>query len=174
MIFNRQAAVRVPIPELERFLTRVRRKLRVSAGAVTVCFVTNAQMARWNKDFRAKRGPTDVLSFPADDATAGEARPVALERSLSPKPASRNARKRASGISVASSIARTSYLGDIAIAPAVACANARRFGRTFANELRILILHGVIHLLGYDHETDHGEMDRLEESLRRSLGLEQL
>lgn len=76
-----------------------------------------------------------------------------------------------SSASFASPTSSSSYLGDIAIAPAVARANARRFGRPFSDELRILILHGVIHLMGYDHETDHGEMDRLEQSVRRSLGL---
>jgi len=38
-------------------------------------------------------------------------------------------------------------------------------------ELRMLILHGMLHLAGYDHETDHGEMDRIERRLRRRLGL---
>ena len=63
-------------------------------------------------------------------------------------------------------------LGDIAIAPAVARRNARRFGRTLPDELRILILHGVLHLMGYDHETDSGQMERRERLLRRRLGLE--
>lgn len=66
---------------------------------------------------------------------------------------------------------RQGYLGDIAIAPAVARRNARRLGRTFDNELRILILHGVLHLMGYDHEADHGEMERRERGLRRRLGV---
>ena len=65
----------------------------------------------------------------------------------------------------------TSYLGDIAIAPVVARENARRFGRTLNDELRILILHGMLHLMGYDHETDNGEMERREQRLRRTLGL---
>jgi probable rRNA maturation factor len=64
-----------------------------------------------------------------------------------------------------------SYLGDIAIAPAVARKNAHRFGRTLDDELRILILHGILHLMGYDHETDDGRMDRREQRLHRSLGL---
>ncbi len=62
-------------------------------------------------------------------------------------------------------------MGDIAIAPAVARRNARRFGRTFPDEMRILILHGILHLMGYDHETDDGEMDRREHRLRRELRL---
>ena len=62
-------------------------------------------------------------------------------------------------------------MGDIAIAPAVARRNAKRFGRTFEDEVRILILHGMLHLMGYDHETDTGEMDSRERRLRRALGL---
>ena len=165
MIFNRQSAVRVPTLVLERFLARLRRKLRVPADAVTVCFVTNAQIARWNREFRRKRGPTDVLSFPAESSDVGDKKRSARRSSRSRE--SVNARK--SVLSSASSF--SPYLGDIAIAPAVARANARRLGRTLADELRVLILHGVIHLLGYDHETDHGQMDRFEQSLRRSLGL---
>lgn len=169
-VVNRQSAVRVPIAELERFLTRARRKLRVPVEAVTVCFVTSAQMARWNKEFRRKRGPTDVLSFPADNGNANDVRPV-TNRGSRPSKSARGCHYVFGSSDSFFSHSHISYLGDIAIAPAVARANARRFGRTLANELRILILHGVIHLMGYDHETDHGEMDRLEQSLRRSLGL---
>ena len=63
------------------------------------------------------------------------------------------------------------FLGDIAIAPETARRYARRNGRTLGDELRVLVLHGVLHLLGYDHETDHGEMNRLERRLRRRLGV---
>jgi len=74
--------------------------------------------------------------------------------------------------SIASSASSVSpVLGDIAISPETARRNARRFNRTLPDELRILILHGVLHLLGYDHETDRGEMLRLERRLRRELGL---
>ncbi len=62
-------------------------------------------------------------------------------------------------------------LGDIAIAPAVARLNAKSYGRTLSIELKILILHGVLHLLGYDHEADRGEMHRAERRLRKRLGL---
>jgi len=64
------------------------------------------------------------------------------------------------------------FLGDIAIAPAVARRYAKKNGRTLENEIRILILHGILHLLGYDHETDQGQMDRVERKLRHNLGLE--
>ena len=61
------------------------------------------------------------------------------------------------------------YAGDIAISPETARRNARRFSRSLLAEMRILILHGMIHLAGFDHETDHGEMDRLERRLRKRL-----
>jgi len=61
--------------------------------------------------------------------------------------------------------------GDIAISPAAARRNARTLGRSVPEELRVLILHGGLHLAGYDHETDEGEMERRELRLRRRLGI---
>jgi len=66
---------------------------------------------------------------------------------------------------------RAQYVGDIAISPETARRNARRYSRSLAAELKILLLHGMIHLAGYDHETDRGEMDRLERRLRKKLGV---
>lgn len=61
--------------------------------------------------------------------------------------------------------------GDIAISATTARRNARLFGHALADELKVLILHGILHLAGYDHEHDGGEMARREERLRRALGL---
>jgi probable rRNA maturation factor len=158
MILNRQRRIRVPSKKLEKFLARAQREVRLPAGSLTVCLVTNAEIARWNRSYRGKHGPTDVLSFPVN---AGNTRQ----------------RTRSNGFFFASpasgpvSAAREEYIGDIAIAPAVARRNARRFGRTFDDEMRTLILHGMLHLMGYDHETDRGQMDRRERRLRRTLGL---
>jgi probable rRNA maturation factor len=63
------------------------------------------------------------------------------------------------------------YIGDIAISPETARRNARRYSRSLPAEMRILILHGMIHLAGFDHETDRGEMNRLERRLRKRLGV---
>jgi probable rRNA maturation factor len=60
-------------------------------------------------------------------------------------------------------------LGDIVISVERAERNARRFGHSLARELDVLALHGFLHVLAYDHETDDGEMDRLERRLRRRL-----
>jgi len=60
-------------------------------------------------------------------------------------------------------------LGDIVISVETAERNARGLGRTLTQELDVLALHGFLHVLGYDHETDDGAMDRLERRLRHRL-----
>jgi probable rRNA maturation factor len=63
------------------------------------------------------------------------------------------------------------YLGDVVIAAGVARRQAKGAGHTLQTELRVLALHGLLHLLGYDHETDSGQMWRLERRLRAKGGL---
>jgi rRNA maturation RNase YbeY len=148
MIVNRQRTVRLARRPLELFLGRVRHELGLQEAAVTVCFVSDAEIARMNEEYRKKKGPTDVLSFPAVERR----RPLRLPR-------------------VPRAIKSVEYLGDVAIAPATARRYAKKLGRTLPSELRVLILHGVLHLLGYNHETDRGEMTRLENRLRKRLGI---
>jgi probable rRNA maturation factor len=62
-------------------------------------------------------------------------------------------------------------LGEVIISVPRAAAQAKENGLTFADEVRQLILHGLLHLCGYDHETDQGEMNRLELTLRKKLGI---
>ena len=62
-------------------------------------------------------------------------------------------------------------LGDIAISVDTAARQAKENGLTFDEEVAQLILHGLLHLSGYDHETDNGEMNRFELRLRRRLGI---
>jgi probable rRNA maturation factor len=62
-------------------------------------------------------------------------------------------------------------LGDIAISVEIAAANAAELGHSTEAEVKVLILHGLLHLAGYDHETDDGEMRARETILRRQLGL---
>ena len=146
-IENHQRGVRVAVGGLEEFLEQVGKVIGLGPECVAVRLIGAAEMARLNITYRKKKGPTDVLSFPAEQSqkSGGQMR----------RP------RRSTG----------KYLGDIAIAPAVAQRNAKRLGRSLADELRVLILHGVLHLLGYDHETDRGEMERIEARLRRRLGI---
>lgn len=62
-------------------------------------------------------------------------------------------------------------LGDIAISVLRAAEQAKEFGHSLAIELRVLMLHGVLHLCGFDHENDRGEMRRVEMRWRRAFGL---
>ena len=149
-IENHQRGVRVALSGLDEFLEQVGKEIGLGPECVAVRLIGNAEMARLNETYRKKKGPTDVLSFPAENEKKTK-KPGGLARQV----------KRAGG----------KYLGDIAIAPAVARRNAKSLGRSFAEELRVLILHGVLHLLGYDHETDRGEMERIESRLRRRLGI---
>jgi probable rRNA maturation factor len=63
------------------------------------------------------------------------------------------------------------FLGEIVIAPQVAREQAARYRASFESEIRRLVIHGLLHLLGYDHETDDGEMNRLQNRLMRRRGL---
>ena len=71
----------------------------------------------------------------------------------------------------AASAPRSELAGEIAISVDIARENADRLGHPLSAEIKILILHGVLHLAGYDHESDHGQMARQETKLRRTLGL---
>ena len=160
MILNRQRSVRVSVGALETFLQRVRRELRLGEAEISICLVSDAEIAGMNERFRKKAGPTDVLSFP----TRKRLKPAMSDKPKIPG----HTRLR---LRVPLGLVSGDALGEIAIAPAVAQRNAKSYGRTFAAELKILILHGILHLLGYDHEADRGEMYRMEYRLRKRLGL---
>jgi len=111
-------------------------------GRVAIALVSDGRMRTLNRTYRHHDYTTDVLSFPAtNDRTAFELRTA--ER----------------------------FLGDIVIARGVAARQARAAGHGERTELRILALHGLLHLLGYDHERDNGTMRRVEQRLRRKGGL---
>jgi len=147
VIENQQRRVAVRLKPLEEFLDKVRKEIGLGAECVAVRLIGDAEMTRLNETYRKKSGPTDVLSFPAQE----QSKPGSLARQVR--------------------WARGKFLGDIAIAPAVARRNAKSLGRALPEELRVLILHGVLHLLGYDHESDQGEMERIEMRLRRRVGI---
>lgn len=132
-------------------------------GAVTIALVTDARVRQLNRQFRGVDQATDVLSFPA--ASAEALAPKAFV-AASPDSTSAAASARASAAAPAGG-----ELGDIAIARGVATRQARAAGHAVSTELRVLALHGLLHLLGHDHETDDGAMARLEARLRRRGGL---
>ena len=155
MILNRQKKVPLTERPLAKFLARILEEVNFADAEVSIAFVSDAEIAKWNQNYRRKKGPTDVLSFPA----------------LSKRRAERHVKRQRAGAAGAGGDG--GFLGDIAIAPETAGRYARKNGRTLDSEIRILMLHGVLHLVGYDHESksDYGKMDRIERKLRRRLGL---
>ena len=110
-------------------------------GTVDVLVTSNSEMKLLNRRFRGKDKATDVLSFPAAN----------------------NGRQRGRFQKL--------FVGEVAISAEIAMESARELGHTAGEEVKILALHGVLHLRGYDHERDHGQMARRENQLRTRLGL---
>jgi probable rRNA maturation factor len=153
MVLNQQKKVRLATRPLAAFLQKIQRELKLEDVEVSIAFVSDAEIARWNESYRHKKGPTDVLSFPAVMHGAEQNRARAQRM-----------RGKTAGIA-------EKFLGDVAIAPETARRYAKKNGRTLQREIRILMLHGVLHLVGYDHESDNGQMNRIEQRLRRRLGI---
>jgi probable rRNA maturation factor len=125
---------------------------RTARGAVSIAIVSDRRMRVLNRTFRGADYATDVLSFPTD---LGPSEPRPRTK--------RNAAPRTPDPGL--------LLGEIVIALDVARRQAAEYGHSLRTELRILALHGLLHLLGYDHERDRGAMRALEDRLRRRAGL---
>lgn len=97
-------------------------------------------MQRLNRTYRAQDKPTDVLAFAYHEQMS--------DNDPAPNP---------------------DFLGDVIISVETAERYAREQGIDFTTEINWLVIHGLLHLAGYDHETDHGEMRRLERRLRKEL-----
>src|SRR4051812_46950654 len=126
---------RVAVPGLAAWLRRSAPSR--ARGQVTVALVSDRKVRALNREYRRKDYATDVLSFPAFAREAPSLQPPAL----SAKP----------------------FLGDIVIARGVAKRQARDARHSERIELKVLALHGLLPLLGYDHETDEGQMRRVEQ-----------
>ena len=114
------------------------------AGAsLAIAFVRDRVIRDLNHRYRGKDYATDVLSFPADDEQTDRAPGVFDEAA--------------------------SFIGDVVISTDAALRQAEDANHSFEREVSELVLHGTLHLCGYDHETDDGEMNRLELKLRRRL-----
>ena len=112
----------VPAGEVERLAAAAIARSGVQEGHLAVAFVAADEIAALNAEHRGKEGPTDVLSFPVDEA--GD--------SFGPR-----------------------ELGDVVICP------------EHTTDLREAVVHGALHLVGYDHEVDDGEMLRVQAEVLR-------
>jgi probable rRNA maturation factor len=156
MILNQQKAYALPRLVLQDYVRSLKRNLPLGKCDFNVCFVDDRTMRRMNGAFRGQDRSTDVLSFPWNDH-AGPRRTV--------RPSPRRGARPTGGAEF------QGFLGDIVISVETARRNARQEGHSTRNEIRWLILHGVLHLLGYDHTCDNGEMIALELALRDRLGV---
>jgi probable rRNA maturation factor len=121
-------------------------------GDLCVALVSDRRMRALNRQFRGKDAVTDVLSFPASPKSASSAPSTSARRATADRSAA-------------------GFLGDIVIADGVAKRQAREAGHKIQTEIRVLALHGLLHLLGYDHDADDGKMARAEARLRKKAGL---
>jgi probable rRNA maturation factor len=201
MVINSQTKVVVDTTDVRAFMRRVTAALRLEGQRFNLCFVDDCAVRQLNAEFRAKSKPTDVLSFPWRDGGPPRCR-AASSRLLKNDvtPTSRSARAGLKpGATVRARLRQdiddrfqpafpqaagstkhqgrgadefAGFLGDVVISAEMARRNAVSAGHSTRCEIRWLILHGVLHLLGYDHETDDGEMTKLELSMRDRLGID--
>ncbi len=145
-------AGQVEIGAIQEAVAAVLDHLGLDVARLTVVIGTESQVQALNRDYRGVDRPTDVLSFPAMAETPGDDLPPELAAELA------------------------HYLGDVVIAYPYAARQAARYGHPVAEELCLLAVHGVLHLLGYDHDTPErqAEMWAVQDAVLRRLGLEHL
>jgi probable rRNA maturation factor len=131
---------------------------------VNVAIVSDQRVRALNREYRGVDHATDVLSFPASADELKRFLPLGHAGS---RPSLK--RRRTADALHRSGLRRC--LGDIVIARGVARRQARAMGHAESTEWRVLALHGLLHLLGYDHERDAGAMRRVEQRLRQKGGL---
>ncbi len=139
-------------PVIANELVRLAEVVMIAEGldagtGVSITLVDEETMALLNREHMGKAGPTDVLSFPIEDAVPG----VPPRKTVDGPPVE---------------------IGDVVIAPSVVRSNADRDAVVFEDELALMVVHGILHLLGWDHvaEADAVAMERREEELLNLIG----
>jgi probable rRNA maturation factor len=148
---NLQKRYVVRTSSLWEFVRGVKKQLRLEKREFNVCFVDDSAIRQLNLAYRGKNKATDVLSFAWHESSGGDA----------PGP-----------VHSGNHDGHANFLGDIVISVETAQRNAEIENHTTLNEIRWLILHGLLHLLGYDHEKDSGQMIALELAMRDKLGVD--
>ena len=141
---NNESAIAIDETVLLRLTERNLAELNVSADAdVAIVLVDEGAMEALHVQWMDEPGPTDVMSFPMDELRPGDGKTV-----------------------------MEGVLGDIVICPWVAAQQAAAAGHSTMQEMLLLTIHGILHLLGYDHETDAdaATMEGLEIAILGRLG----
>ncbi|MFL6467703.1 MAG: rRNA maturation RNase YbeY [Pyrinomonadaceae bacterium] len=156
-VINVQRKIKLETAVYREFVRELSTSVEEADGkAFSVAFISDDRMRKLNSTFRGKNSTTDVLSFPMSEPPAfAGGQPVDLESTNWP-PADAD---------------DPDFLGDIVISAEQADKQAKENKLSLENELKQLILHGLLHLCGYDHETDKGQMNKRELALRRTLNI---
>ena len=139
-VVNRQRLTKIDKHRAAELARAVLKSIGSAEATLTITFIRDRLMRQLNREYRGLDKPTDVLSFAYHE----------------------NSDEFAAGEMAA-------HLGDVVISVETAARYAQEFGLAFERELEHLVIHGTLHLAGYDHETDNGEMQRLERKLRKQL-----
>ncbi|MHB1362237.1 MAG: rRNA maturation RNase YbeY [Thermoleophilia bacterium] len=136
-------------------------RLGYSGGELGVTYVTAGEMEDLNLRYMGRKGATDVLSFPLDAAAmeveAGYDAGLQAEEEIL-----------LSGMLNQMGVSSGEVpllLGDVVICPEIAGLQAEDHGNTLAQELCLLLIHGILHITGFDHEADTGEMEKMQHRL---------
>lgn len=166
-VINLQRKIKLDTAPIRAFVADLPDLIEECAGGTfSVAFISDDRMRKLNHTFRNKDTTTDVLSFPnePDDFTSSPPYEEAVDAAsadgvvLSSEP-------------VTSHLSLVTFLGDIVISAEQAGKQAAENGLSLDAEIKQLILHGVLHLCGYDHEIDNGEMNEREIELRDRIGI---
>jgi len=150
-IINNQRKIKLDRQIFQTFAESAIKQIHEAENkTATIAFVSDRKMRELNNEFRSKNSTTDVLSFPFK---ADEFEDLSATSAV------------ADGFS-------SSFLGDIIISLEQAQRQANENDLNLETEIKQLILHGILHLCGYDHETDNGEMNRREMQLRKKLKID--
>ena len=149
-VLNRQRHCSIDRARAAQLARRVLDQIGHGEASLQIVFVGDRRMRQLNRTYRGIDLPTDVLSFAyhetADPEEEGGAPQASPDHPADPE-----------------------NLGDLVISVETAQRYAAEAGIDFQREIDQLVLHGTLHLAGYDHEVDNGEMNRLERRLRLRL-----
>ncbi len=150
-VVNLQRKIKLDLAPIRAFVARLSKTVAESENSTfTVAFIGDGRMKQLNELFRSKATTTDVLSFPHEPDNFGGSTDFSHQptEGVTPSPV---------------------FLGDVVISAEQAAKQALENDLTLEGEFKQLILHGLLHLCGYDHETDNGEMNAREIELRELL-----
>ncbi len=145
-LINRQRKVPLDEQWLTELITEILTILTYQDFDIGILITTNRTIQRYNETYRYKKGPTDILSFAYHPHTTP-------------------------GTKIATTHEDEKNLGDLILSPEYIVHSAKNLGVTYEHRLMILTIHGICHLLGYDHETDeqYAVMQAREDSILKKL-----